>query len=115
MTTSRLEELVEWLEHFTLDAYLSDPEHLVDVLAERQPVLTEIEKLNTSKLDPAVRTALKARLEAVLARDEAVLEALRTARAETQKSLEQVSSGRAAVRGYGAQSSPPGSSVRRVG
>ncbi|MET0339372.1 MAG: flagellar protein FliT [Polyangiales bacterium] len=115
MTARRLEELVEWLEHFTLDAYLSDPEHLVEVLAERQPVLREIEQFDASKLEPTVRAALKSRLEAVLARDEAVLEALRNARDEAQKSLEQVSSGRAAVRGYGGQSSPPGPSVRRVG
>ena len=115
MTAKRLEELVDWLEQLTLDAYLSDPEHLLDVLAERQPVLAEIEQFDASQLDPSLRTVLKARLEAVMARDEAVLEALRAARSEAQKSLGQVSSGRAAVRGYGGQSSPPQPSVRRVG
>lgn len=115
MSAQRLEELVDWLEHFTLDAYLSDPEHLLDVLAERQPVLNEIEQFDAAKLDPTVRAALKSRLEAVMARDEAVLEALRAARSEAQKSLGQVSSGRAAVRGYGGQSTPPQPSVRRVG
>lgn len=113
--TSRLEELVAWLERFTLDAYVDDPEHMVAVLAERQPALGEIESTDASAVEPELRSQLRARLEAVLARDEAVLKQLRIRRNEAQKSLEQVSSGRAAARGYGATSEPPESKVRRVG
>lgn len=113
--SARLEDMVAWLEQFKLEAHLADPEQLEEVLGERQVVLTEIERADRSTLTQEKRSELKVRLEAVLAHDGEVLGALYTLRDAAQKALEQVSSGRAAVRGYASQSERPNSSVRRVG
>ena len=113
--SSGLEDMVTWVEQFTLETHLADPEQLEEVLGERHVVLTEIARADRSKLTPEKRGELKTRLEAVLARDAAVLAALHTLRDAVHKALEQVSSGRAAARGYAGQSERPNSSVRRVG
>ena len=110
-----LEDVVAWLEQFRLEEHLADPERLEEVLGERQVVLTEIERADRSKLTAVKLRELKARLEAVLVRDREVLGVLLTLREAAQKALEQVSSGRAAARGYGSQSERPNSSVRSVG
>jgi flagellar biosynthesis/type III secretory pathway chaperone len=113
--SAQLADLVEWLEQFALESHLADPEQLEEVLADRQVVLNEIERADRSTLTPAQRAELKTRLAAVLTRDTAVLAALETLREAAKKALEQVSSGRAAARGYGKQSESPKPSVRRVG
>jgi flagellar biosynthesis/type III secretory pathway chaperone len=113
--SSRLEDMVAWIEQFDLETHLSDPEQLAEVLGERQVVLAELERADRSQVSKEKHHELKGRLEAVLARDAKVLSALNALREAAHDALEQVSSGRAAARGYGSQSERPNSSVRRVG
>jgi hypothetical protein len=110
-----LEELVEALTLIDVAEHLDDPERLPELLAERQRLLAAIQAADASALSEVQRAALKERLQAQAERDARLLATLETMREETAKALEQLASGRAAVRGYGEAmgSTPP--PVRRYG
>jgi len=113
--TCAFEEIVEQLAQIALDDYLEEPEQLEQLMVQRRGLLTALEQSDTSELAPELRAHLKARLQGILERDRLVLQQLAELHVEAQKSLEQLSSGRAAVRGYGEaleSSRPP---ARRLG
>ena len=110
-----VEALVDALDCIALEEHVDDPDALAAAVAERQRLLDAIEQCDRAALSPERRSALKERLQALLTRDAELLGALEELREEARKALEQLASGRAAVRGYGAspRSEPP--AMRRIG
>jgi PP-loop superfamily ATP-utilizing enzyme len=113
--TGQLDALLERLEQIALGACVDDPEQPASALAERQTILTAIAAVDPSPLSVEERARVKQRLMAIEARDRAMLADLEVLREELQKAMEQLTSGRAAVRGYGGQSGAPPPQVRRIG
>lgn len=110
-----VEALVEALDRIALEEHVDDPDALLGALAERQRLLSAIEKSDRTALSPEQRSALKERLQVLLAHDAELLAALEELREEARKGLEQLASGRAAVRSYGASPSSGPPSTRRIG
>lgn len=108
-------ELVDALAMIPLEEHLDDPEQLVQLMAERQAILVQIQQADTTALSGPERELLKARLQDVLERDAGLVAAMRELHEETRKQLEQLATGRAAVRGYGASDSQAPAAVRRIG
>lgn len=113
--SASLEELVARFEQIELEQHLDDPEQLPLALAERQSLLTAIQSADTSHLSPELRATLKERLRVQLERDQALCVELEQRRAELQKALEQLGSGRNALRGYGEALKPVETPPRRIG
>jgi hypothetical protein len=110
-----LEALVDALAGIALEEHLDDPDALAGALAERQRLLSAIEEADREALSPELRADLKERLQALLRRDAELLDALHELHEETRKGLEQLASGRAAVRGYGASPNSEPPAMRRIG
>jgi hypothetical protein len=113
--SASLAELVEAFASISLAAEVDDLERLELALAERQTILAAIQNADASLLSPELRTELEQRVVEVLARDVEVLEYLNALREHTIKSLEDLSSGRAAVRGYGEALGANENLTRRIG
>lgn len=111
----RLEELVDTLAHIALEEHLDDPERLVELMAERETLISAIQCTDASELSEPRRAELKQRIRDLLARDAAVLTELEERRVETQQALAQLNQGRAAVRGYGSAVGEETMGVRRIG
>lgn len=111
----QIDALVARLAQIALDEYVDDPEQLDRALLEREQILGLLGAFDPKLLAPEDRARIKAELEAVQARDQRVLDELRELRAELQKATEQLTSGRAAARGYGKQSDSEPPRVRRIG
>ncbi len=112
---STLETLVGQLEALRFETQLVDPESLLAALAERQALLTQVQSVDIATLPAALRVDLKARLQAVLARDAEVLEQLKALHAETKHALEQLKPARAATRAYREAAAAPAQATRRIG
>lgn len=113
--TMQLDALLERLEQIELDACIDDADQLASALAERQTILTAIAAVDPSTLPADERARLKERMLAIEARDSEMLSDLYVLRDEMQKAMDQLTTGRAAVRGYGSQSGAPPPQVRRIG
>jgi hypothetical protein len=110
-----LHELVDALANIALEEHLDDPDQLVQLMAERQALLQSIQQVDTSTLGEDERALLKERLQALLERDAARLTVMRELHEDARRQLDQLATGRAAVRGYGASDSQAPVSVRRIG
>jgi hypothetical protein len=111
----QVDALVERLAQIALDEYVDDPELLERALLEREQILGLLGAFDPALLAPDDRARVKAELEAIQARDQRIVGELQELRAELQKAMDQLTSGRAAVRGYGKQSDTEPPRVRRIG
>lgn len=112
---TELVTLIERLEQIALDEHFSDPEGLEACMQERAEIIVNLQSIDTSTLEQALRTVLRARIEAVLARDAEYMAELSVRLEETRQAQEALVPGRKAIRGYGelVSSRPP--AVRRIG
>lgn len=113
--SEQLLQLVDALSAISLADEVDDPERLAAAVAQRQEILDQLQRSDTSALAPELRFELEMRVHAVLARDEEVLEYLQALQEHTRKALDQLHTGRAAVRGYGANVQSATPSTRRIG
>lgn len=112
---AQLDALLERLAQIDLDACIDDAEQLASALAERQTILSALAAVDPSSLPRSERARLKEHMLAIEARDSQVLSNLNVLREELKKAMDQLTTGRAAVRGYGSQASEPPHKVRRIG
>jgi hypothetical protein len=111
----QVDALVERLAQIALDEYVDQPEQLERALLEREQIFGLLAAFDPALLASEDRARVKAELEAIQERDQRILDELRELRAELQKAMDQLTSGRAAVRGYGKQSDTEPPRVRRIG
>ena len=114
MSATDLESLVTALEDVHLDVETDELDGLTLGLERRQMILDQIQKADGSALLPAARLALRERLEAVQARDAAVLAGLVQWHAEIGEALEDSARAKTAARGYRATADAPESGTRRT-
>ena len=110
-----LPALVEQLCAISLVDEAEDLDRLLLALEQRQRLLTAIQNADASDLAPELRDQLNGQLEELRARDDELLAYLCAEREITQKSLEKLSQGRAAVRGYGGARDSARPPPRRIG
>jgi hypothetical protein len=108
-------ELVDALASISLADEVDDLSRLAELLEQRQILLSEIQAADWDALTPEQRAEAEERVQLVRTRDAEVLEYLEALRADTQKALSQLASGRAAVRGYAGVSESEGRGTRKVG
>ena len=117
-TFASIEDAVARLEQLDLCALVDDPVAMATAMIVRQHALDYLKSNPVSAVPEERRGALLQRLEDVQASDARALELLRQASLQVAEQLDNMVSGRAAVRGYGGLSSadstlPPG--VKRMG
>ena len=110
-----LEELVDALSHIVLEEHLDDAERLVELMAERETLISAIQRTDASGLCEQRRADLKQRIRDLRTRDEGILSELEERRVEIQQALAQLNQGRAAARGYGSTANEESRGVRRIG
>jgi hypothetical protein len=117
-TFEGIEDAVATLERLDLCALADDPVAMAEAMIVRQHALDYLKSHPLSAVPEERRGALRQRLEDVQTGDARALELLREASVQVAEQLDNMVSGRAAVRGYGGLSSadstlPPG--VKRMG
>jgi acyl-CoA reductase-like NAD-dependent aldehyde dehydrogenase len=113
--TGLLEALIGELEAFDLAALLDDPLALAEATDARAGIVRALQAFDFSAVDAEERAGLRPRLAQVIERDREVLLLVQQARDEAARGLSQLTSGRAGVRGYGAQHDYGGVVTKRVG
>lgn len=103
------------LESIDLDAVLDDPQALAVCMIDRQHALDALKGFSLSAVEESERGALRARIEAVLARDAEVMQFLDEARDGVKEQLAQLVTGRALARSYGGMRETVAGSVKRMG
>jgi hypothetical protein len=117
-TFESIEDAVSALEQLDLCALMDDPCAMAEAMILRQYALDHLKSHPLSDVSEPGRSALRQRLEAVQARDAEAMKLLREARADVSGQLDNLVSGRAAVRGYGGLSISDSTSqtgVKRMG
>jgi hypothetical protein len=110
-----LEVLISELEALDLAALLEDPVALAEATDVRAGIVQALQGVDLSVVTPEERAGLRPRLEQVIERDRELLLLVHQARDEAARALSQLASGRAGVRGYGAQHDYGGVVTKRVG
>jgi hypothetical protein len=100
-TFGSIEDAVVALETLELCALFDDPCAMAEAMILRQYALDHLKSHPLSAVPEERRDALRQRLEAVQASDTRAMQLLREARAQVGEQLDNLVSGRAAVRGYG--------------
>ena len=100
-TFESIEGAVVALERLDLCAFIDDPRAVAEAIILRQYALDYLKSHPLSAVSEPGRVALRQRLEAVQANDAKAMQLLREARAQVGGQLDNLVSGRAAVRGYG--------------
>lgn len=117
-TITSIEDAVATLEQLDLCALTDDPVAMATAIIVRQHALDYLKLHPLSAVQEERRGALLRRLEDLQTSDARALELLRQASVQVAEQLDNMVSGRAAVRGYGVLGStdstlPPG--VKRMG
>jgi hypothetical protein len=117
-TFDDIEDAICALEQLDLCALMDDSVAMAEAIIRRQYALDYLKSHPLSVVPEERRGALRQRLEHVQASDAKAMELLREAREQVNGKLDNLVSGRAAVRGYGGASNarstvPPG--VKRMG
>jgi hypothetical protein len=100
-TFESIEHAVIALEKLDLCALSDDPCTMAEAMILRQYALDYLKSHPLSTVSESRRGALRQRLEAVQANDAEAMQLLRDARTQVGGQLDNLVSGRAAVRGYG--------------
>jgi hypothetical protein len=117
-TFSSIDDAVVALEKLSLCALIDDPCAMAEAMILRQYALEHLKSHPLSAVPEERRGALRQRLETVQASDARAMQLLREARAQVGEQLDNLVSGRAAVRGYGGLGSATSTSqtgVKRMG
>lgn len=109
-----LAELIERLEAMDLSALLTDYTRLQEALNERESVLEALQSFDLSSVTGEERARLKPRLARVIERDQEVSARVEVLQREASHGLSHVITGRAVIRGYGANGDVE-ASTRRTG
>src|SRR5689334_22431629 len=104
-TFESIEDAVSALERLDLCALADDPVAMAEAMIVRQHALDYLKVHPLSAVPEERRGALRQRLEDVQVSDAKAMELLREAREQVGEQLNNLVSGRAAVRGYGSLSS----------
>lgn len=112
---SEAERLVEQLAAIAIEDCFDDPERLLAAMTERQALLTQLQNTDTSTLTDEQRSRFQTRLKAVSVRNEELVVLTGQRLQETQKAMEQLAPGRAAVRRYAEALGTVTTPQRRIG
>jgi len=110
-----LEALIEQLESLDLSGCENDYDRLQIALNRRESAVANLQAFDMSTVTEGERARLKPRLLEVIERDRGLLARIEESRRTSLRGIDHVVTGRAVVRGYGAQVGDMGTVKRRVG